>query len=122
MITNIHRNCLGTVSFDGKFGVMRKPQDFILYPTGPGGSTDRLTIQSATRIGYINTENGDVQLTPSRAGGAYFCHLMLCQLVGRLPTEELFLLKAQVMDSASGRAGTNGVVYTDNSGALEVFG
>jgi len=122
MITNIRRNCLGTLSFDGKFGTMRKPQDFTLYPIGLGGSTDRLTIQSATRIGYINTENGDVQLTPSRPGGAYFHHLALRQLVGRLPAEELFLLKAKVMDSASGKAGTNGIVFTDNSGALEVFG
>ena len=32
MISNIHKNCMGTVSFDAKFAGMRKPQDFIVYP------------------------------------------------------------------------------------------
>jgi hypothetical protein len=42
--------------------------------------------------------------------------------VGALTAEELFELKANIMATASGKAGTNGIVYCDNSGAVDVFG
>jgi hypothetical protein len=123
MITNIHRNCMGTVSFDGKFTGMRKPQDFIVYPLHAGNQTDRLKIQSRTRIGEIDLATGWVDLTKSWPSGAYGVHLAFAQQkLCKLPDEQLFMLKAHVLDSASGKAGTNGAVYTDNSGALEVFG
>lgn len=122
MISNLHRNCMGTVSFDGKFQGMRKPQDFIIYPLHVGHDASRIKIQSSTRIGHIDLNNGNVDLRPPRSGGAYFNHLGLTARVGKLPTDQLLLLKARIMDSASGRAGSNGIIYTDNSEALNVFG
>ena len=122
MITNIKRNIMGTTDFDGKFQGMVKTQTFIVYPLHAGQSTDTLLVQSKTRIGRIKLSNGAVTMSPPRAGGSYGHHLPLAARVGTLTAEELFSLKAQVFASASGKAGTNGYVYTDNSGALEIFG
>lgn len=120
MIQNIRRSNMGTVCFDGKFDGMRKAQDFIVYPMKEAET--RAMIQSDTRIGWINLDTGKVMLSPPRSGGSYFVHLRLAKGAGALDAEQLLMLKAQIMGSASGMAGTNGVVYTDNSGALQVFG
>lgn len=121
MITNIKRNCMGTVSFDGKFDGMRKAQDFIVYPFHAGNQTIAAKVQSNTRIGMIHLTTGAVLMSKSHASGAYGVHLAEASHVGTLTGEELMLFKAQIAATASGKAGTNGIVYTDNSGALEVF-
>ncbi len=121
MISNIRKNCMGTVSFDGKFDGMRKAQDFIVYPMHSGNQTETALVQSDTRIGRIHLSSGAVMMSPSRAGGSYNAHLMLCKPAGTLTSEELMMLKASIMATANGHAGSNGVVYTDNSAALEVF-
>lgn len=123
MITNTRKNCLGTVSFSGKFDGMRKPQDFIVYPMHAGNDTARAKIQSDTRIGFINLTDGEVRLSPPRSGGSYFVHLDFAKPAGQLNSEDLLLLKAQIFATASGKAGNNALhVFTDNSAALEVFG
>jgi hypothetical protein len=119
MITNIHRNIMGTVSFDGKFDGMRKSQDFIVYPMR--NETAVATIQSDTRIGVIDLTTGKIRLSPARKGGSFGVHLAFASAVSPLSAEELLMLKAHIFDSAHGKAGTNGVVYTDNSGAIGVF-
>ena len=121
MITNIKRNRLGTTSFDGLFDGMRKAQDFIVYPVANGESAERLLIQSDTRIGYICMHTGSVQITRSIPSGAYQPHLGLRRLAGKLTGEELLLLKTHVANSASFTAGTNGVIHTENSGAVAVL-
>jgi hypothetical protein len=122
MITNIRKNIMGTVSFDGQFQGMRKPQDFIVYPMHDGNDATHAKVQSDTRIGKIDLANGNVIMSPSRAGGSYGVHMLLAKPVGQLSSEELLLLKAAIMATASGKAGSNGIVYTDNSAALNVFG
>lgn len=123
MIANTRKNCMGTVSFAGRFDGMRKTQDFIVYPMHAGAYSASALVQSDTRIGRIDLTNGDVIMSPPRAGGSYNVHLILCKPAGRLTSEELLMLKAQIFATASGKAGSNGMhVYTDNSAALEVFG
>jgi hypothetical protein len=121
MITKLHRNCMGTTSFNGKFDGMRKAQDFIVYPFHAGNQTVAAKIQSNTRIGMIHLETGSVMLSPSRVGGSYGVHLALAKPAGKLSAECLFSLKAAIFATASGKAGLHNVV-TDNSGAVEVFG
>jgi len=122
-ISGIRKNCMGTVSFDGKFDGMRKAQDFIVYPMHAGNAAESALVQSDTRIGRIHFTTGSVIMSPSRQGGSYNVHLMLCKPAGTLSAEELLLLKAAVFSTASGKAGNNAMhVYTDNSAALEVFG
>jgi len=121
MISNIRRNIMGTTSFDGMFPGMRKPQDFIVYPLHQGNEATHAKVQSDTRIGMIDLGNGQVIMSPPRAGGAYGVHLAQAKAAGKLSAEELLMLKAAIFASAHGKAGTNGIVYTDNSAALEVF-
>ena len=121
MITNITKNRTGTVSFDATFPGQRKPQDFIVYPIHGGEPADSVTVQSDKRIGQICLETGWVTLTPSHPGGAYFHHLAGAYKLVKLNAEDLFSLKAQIFATAHGRAGANGYVFTDNSGAIDVF-
>lgn len=118
-IKNFTKNCMGTVSFDGIFPGMRKEQDFIVYPLPE--AVGFIKVQSDTRIGTINLATGEVSMSPPRAGGAFFKHMCLAKSAGTLTADELLMLKANVMATASGKAGINGVIYTDNSGALDVF-
>lgn len=120
MITNIKKNCMGTVSFDGKFLGMRKAQDFIVYPIKEMEGS-KITIQSDTRIGHLCMDTGAITLAGPHASGAYFHHLPFAERKGQASSEELLLLKAAIMATASGKAGTNGIVYTDNSGAINIF-
>ena len=121
MITNISKNCMGTVSFDGKFGSMRKAQEFVVYPMKSDDCKNPV-IQSDTRIGRIDLSNGEVSMSPPRQGGAYSVHLAFAKSAGKLDAETIFMLKAAIFSTASGKAGNNVMgVYTDNIGAIEVF-
>jgi hypothetical protein len=121
MITNIKTGRMGTVEFDAKFAGMRKAQDFITYPIPSGADTTRVKVQSDTRIGYIDLTDGTVTMSPSISNGAHFHHLAQAKQIDKLSGEELILFKAQIMGTASGKAGTNGIIFSDNSGALEVL-
>lgn len=118
MLTNIHKNCMGTISFDAKFPGMRKPQDFIVYPMKE--AADMVRIQSDTRIGSVDLGTGAVFMSKPHASGAYFVHLAEAVRVAQLSAESLFMLKSHIFSTASGKAGSR-CVYSDNSGALEVF-
>lgn len=122
MITHFRKNCMGTVSFDAQFKGQRKPQDFVVYPLHSGNLAQQIKVQSDTRIGYISLLDGTVTMTRSIPGGAYQPHLATATPIDRLNAEELLNLKAAVFATASGKAGTTGVIHTDNSAALEVFG
>lgn len=126
MITNIHKNSLGTISFKGKFAGMRKSQEFDVYPLQAGSDGAKVTIQSDTRIGIIFLRNGAaddgrVYMSGPHASGAYFSHLATGSFIDKLNSEELLLLRAHIMTTASGKAGDNGMVLTDNSEAISVF-
>lgn len=120
MIKDFCKNIMGTVSFSGKFDGMRKPQDFCCYPMKE--TTQDVKVQSDTRIGSINLDTGRVLMTPAHKNGAYNHHLHEAAYVGKLSAEELFMLKAEILATASPRAGTSGIVFCDNSGAAGVFG
>lgn len=121
MIADFRKNCIGTVSFQGKFDGMRKPQVFIVYPM----KTDhtKAMVQSDTRIGIIEMATGRILMSPPRATGSYGVHLVFAKPAGKLDSAELLLLKANIYGTASDKAGDNGMaVYCDNSAAAKVFG
>lgn len=121
MLSNFHKNTMGTASFDGKFDGMRKAQEFITYPLKADDDVSKLMIQSDTRIGLVYLGDGRLYMSPSFPGGAYGHHLSLGKFLTPLTAEELLLLKSNVMATASGKAGDNGIIYCDNSKALDVF-
>lgn len=112
MISNLRKNLMGTVSFDGKLGAMRKVADFIVYPMAQCSHVAR--IQSDNYCGKIDMRNGDVYL----AKGGYSFGAV--SLVGQLSADDLKSFVDAVKASASPKAGNNGIVYCDNSGAAYV--
>ena len=59
-VSNFSRDSLG-VSFDGKFGTMRKPADWVIYPTKPEDKT--FDIQCDNRWATIEKETGKMLLS-----------------------------------------------------------
>jgi hypothetical protein len=108
-IKNVYVNTMGTVSFDGLFFGQRKAQDFIVYPIAE--KTPVARIQSDKRCGYIDLEFGEVKLTNNQYA---FANAVACD---RLSADDLENLKAAIIKTASKKAGNNGFVYCDNSGA-----
>lgn len=119
-MSSFSRNALGTVDFLAKWGRMREAQTFMVYPVKAGEGAERLTIQSKTRIGTIDTVTGWVTLSPPCPRGACFLDLHKAAPVHRLDAEEMLMLKAHVFGSASASNGAAGVIV-DNAGAREVF-
>lgn len=119
MISNLHKNVMGTTSFDAKFEGMRKPQEFDIYPIKGGHSANEVTIQSDSRIGVISLVTGEVKITKSIPSGAFFHHLALVQPAGSLQQQVLDTLKQHVLSTASAKAGVLHVTC-DNSGAAQV--
>jgi hypothetical protein len=121
IITNIHKNIMGTNSFDMKLPNMRKPQDFIVYPISKKQDWEEINIQSENRFGRLNLLTGKgVMSTPK--GYANSMHLMWDEarkqaVEFEVTAEDLELLKEKIKGTASAMAGTNGVIYSDNSGA-----
>ena len=116
MIHNFKRNCLGTVDFDGQFQGMRKPQNFSVYPMHSGDPASGIRAQSDKRMLRISLVSGAVCAYPGKYSAGPLTQ------IGALTADELLLLKGHIMSTAHGKAGSNGIMYTDNSAALEVFG
>ena len=111
---------MGTLDLTAKYNGMRKAQSFIVYPIKGTDQPDNILIQSDTRIGRIDLNNGKVTMSPARAGGSYGVHLAFATVIDTLSTEELAGLKFRMVQTASHKAGNNGIMYTDNSGAENV--
>lgn len=122
MIENVRKNIMGTVSFDGKFDGMRKAQDFVVYPIGKGVEPATISVQSDNRFGKIDMATGAVVMSKPANYANSMTLAMTGANAGKLNAEELLMLKGQIMATASAKAGSNGVVYCDNSGAAEIFG
>jgi hypothetical protein len=107
-IDNIHINIMGTISFDGKFKGMRKSQQFDIYPAQGKDISHDFTIQSDTRIGYLNLCKKNVRLTPSVSGGAYSPHLSYFTLKEHvLSDNEVNMLKGWILKSSNKEAGSS---------------
>ena len=129
MISNIHKNCMGTTSFDGKFGKMRKSQDFVVYALKSGDDAKVLEIQSGHRYAVIQLSDlarGKMILSSNQANYANSMTLRMDMLNGKaeavlIPSDELENLLAHVRGTASPMAGNNGMsVFCDNSNACLV--
>lgn len=118
-LTDLRKNNIGTVYFNYQPPGCRKPQDFIVYPMQ--NSANVAKIQSDKMAGYI-------RLTPfyKLNGGEIFLakgqyNFSQAVKVDCLDAGELLLFKAAIMSTASGKAGDNGVIYCDNSNAIDAL-
>lgn len=125
-ITNIHKNIMGTTSFDLIIKGWKKPQEFCVYPIGRDSSKKNITIQSDKRYGKINTELGKIVLSKSHTNSCSV-HLQMDIAYGReehyeLTKEQLAELTEFIIETASAKAGTKGTgIFTDNSGAINLM-
>lgn len=120
MITNCHKNIMGTLSFNGQFPGMRKPQDFIVYPMQDSGEV--ITIQSDKRFGQIDLATGRGIVSASRAQYANSIWLALCvraktAVPFELPAEDRQTLR-QWIKSTGGIEVGSAAVKCDNTGAM----
>lgn len=114
-LTNIRKNIMGTISFDLKVKGMRKTQDFIVYPAQGKSIGQNLTIQSDTRIGYLNLDKKTIRITKGFPGGAYFYHISLTPLSEHdLPEDTAIELELKILGTHSKEAGSS-YVTCDNS-------
>lgn len=120
MLSNISKNCMGTVSFDGKFGKMRKVADFCVYPIEKSASSNVAKIQSDGYSGFIDLRDDDGAGDVYLAKGQFSFAQAKRSKVDKLSADEFAELVAAIKKSANPRAGSNGVVYCDNSGASGV--
>lgn len=117
MIRNIHKNIMGTCSFDGQFNKMRKPQDFIVYPMQDSGQ--RIKVQSDTRIGIIDLFNGLVTMSQPHSSGAYFIHLQEKPVFSMLAKEDCETLRGWIRSTGGVEVGAS-LVKSDNTGAIAI--
>ena len=121
MITNCHKNIMGTLSFDALFPSMRKASDFIVYPMHDSGT--QIRIQSDNRFGQLDLETGAAILSANsgsrHAGGAWLTACVIRGTAQRftLAEEDRATLRKWVKSTGGILVG-NSVVKTDNTGAL----
>jgi hypothetical protein len=122
-ITNCKKNCMGTISFDGLFKGMRKPQDFIVYPMQDSG--ENIAIQSDHRFGKIDLATGAGVLSENRAQYANHPWFQLCLLRGtavqiQLAAEDLQTLRGWIKSTGGPMVGGNNAlrIFCDNTGAM----
>ena len=96
MFSMIRKNNLGTTSFTAKFKGMRKEQEFVVYPKDAASKTNKVTIQSDTRIGQIDLLTGETFLSASIPNEAYGMHLALAKHVETVPEDQLETLKKEI--------------------------
>ena len=124
-IINSEKNCLGTMSFTLKIGKMRRAEEFTTYPISKRDSKAILYLQSGHRWAELNLHDGSIIMSARRAQYANSMWLVACKVNGtaehdQCTEEQLQAIKEAVRYTASAEAGTNGIVYCDNSGADEV--
>ena len=121
-IINAKKNCLGTMSFTLKMGKMKKAEEFVTYPIQKGDNGEKVYLQSHHRWAELNTKTGEIELSARRAQYANSMWLLLCKINGTAETdsateEQLGEMLSAIRGTASPNAGSNGIMYCDNSNA-----
>ena len=116
----IRRNIMGTVDVDLKAGNMRRAASFIVYPVH-AGSPEPLTLrmQAEHRVATIDADNGRGMISQAIKGhpALFYANAAHGAQPFDLSPEDLQRVREAIAATANRRAGTNDIVYTDNSGA-----
>jgi len=123
---NIHKNIMGTTSFDLRIKGMRKNQDFIVYPMQKTSEADKIQIQSDNRFGFINLKTGEGKMSKPHGNHAGFLEYQIDQAGNKLTgfglrQVDLQALRLFIFTTQSKMAGTSGIMFCDNSKASQVL-
>jgi hypothetical protein len=126
-ISNIHKNIMGTISFDAICPKWRKPQSFIVYPLQESDDAKVIYIQSEKRWANVSTESGKMIMTNGK-GGHPNSWLLSLQIATRqaeahqIDADDLQMLKEAIFKTAGSKVGNNAMhVYSDNSAAVNIL-
>lgn len=126
-IKNIKPSITGTTKFDMKAGRMRKPQNFVVYPMTKNDEANIIRVQSGNYWAEINAETGEGELSGRHSHANTWAFTMDKQrgktTKFNLSDMDLQSLRMQIFTSADKEAGKreNGIMQTDNSGAINVL-
>lgn len=120
-LDSIRKNCMGTISFNMMYKGMRKVDDFIVYPKSASDTDAIIRIQSNRRFGQLDLNTGKCIM--SVGGGANSIELQLQMVYGTAKAvlftpEQCQQLKERILGTYSSKAGTNGIMYSDNTGVI----
>lgn len=123
---DIRKNIMGTTTFEMKAAGMRKSQEFIVYPIRGNDEGQKIRIQSDNRFGIIDLKKKIGIITGHCSGHPNLTTLHIHLSEGTAKSFKLSnldnqTLKLQIFTSSNGKAGNNGVMHTDNSGAKKVL-
>lgn len=126
VISKLGRNCLGTTDIYMKLPNMRKEQSFCVYPIQRNDSAKIIKIQSETRWAVIDLNSGKGEMSKSNSNGSNSVSFMLNQIRKEttfftLTETDVNRLKMEIFGTTNAMAGTNGVMYCDNSGAVNIL-
>lgn len=116
-IEGIKKGRMGTIEFEMKVvPKMRKAQNFTVYPLGE--DKNKITIQSKNRIASIDMRTGQGKISNPPRANSCFADLQFGNPLPLQITEanRVELIKS-IATTASPRAGSNGIMFTDNSKA-----
>lgn len=120
-LKGINKNCLGTLSIELRIKGMRKFQDFTTYPINKESTS--ITIQSDTRIARLNLD-GKGEMSRPHQNGAYFHHLSIDKLThfefNKKDWQQIVEYLGLTESREAGKK-ENGVISSDNSGAISIF-
>ena len=126
-ISNIHKNRMGTISFDAICPRWRQPQDFIVYPMQSGETTEVIRIQSQKRWAEVSVQTGQLVMTNGK-GGHPNSWLLAMQMATnqaeahKISDEDMRLLKQAIFATAGSKVGNNAMcIYSDNSEAINIL-
>lgn len=124
-IGNIHKNIMGTTSFDLRVDGMRKNQEFVVYPMQSGDGSQVIRIQSDHRFGYLDLATGKGELSANYPQYANSQRFAIDKATGRTVKFELRnvdneALRLFIFTTAGNLVGSS-VVKCDNSNAINVL-
>jgi hypothetical protein len=124
-LSNIRKNCMGTISFDMMYKGMRKSDRFTVYPKSKNDTDTTIIVQSGDRFGRVDLSSGKCVMAVKRG----FCnsiHLSMqiaCKTAKAVlfSSEQCAELRTKILGTYSHHAGTNGMIYSDNSGVTALI-
>jgi len=116
LISNIHKNCMGTISFNFIGANLRKEQDFITYPINK--ISDSIYFQSDKR--WLNLDLSTNVLTISKKGNTSWDYMNYGHDAIEISQEQIETLLNAIRGTALSKSGSNGIMYVDNGEASKI--
>lgn len=120
-LDSIRKNCMGTISFNMMYKGMRKVDDFIVYPKSSDDTDSVIIIQSGRRFGKLDLNTGKSIIAVGDNANSITLSMQIALKTAKcvmFTPEQCQQLKERILGTYSSKAGTNGIMYSDNTGVI----